>query len=186
MAGSSENFRLEGGRFLSFSGTAEGTDFRLSDAAIGRRFSANLLPIRSENYGVMPGSSGSRSFFGLPPGEVLGLELGRGDRRCTHSGSPCTSNPDCTGQEELCVLSAELEWPAESRSQTYNLYRSSMVPGSTCWWSDLPTTSFIDFEGNPDSGSVFGYLVTGENIWGESILGSRSNGAIRPNDTPCP
>jgi hypothetical protein len=154
--------------------------------SVARRFSVNLLPIQSERFRFMPGLRGSRSRFGLPPGEVTGLVLARGDKRCTVLGNTCTSEVDCTEPEEACVVSAQLEWLAESGSSSYNLYRSSVASHSVCRWPDLPSTSFIDYEGDPYPGSVFHYLATGRNVWGESVLGSRSDGAARPNPEPCP
>lgn len=71
----------------------------------------------------------------------------------------------------------------------YNVYRGT-IPGlsatayGSCFQQGLLSPEFSDPE-NPPDGQVFFYLVTGVHAGVEGILGTDSEGRIRPNGSPC-
>ncbi|HKQ97332.1 MAG TPA: S8 family serine peptidase, partial [Candidatus Polarisedimenticolia bacterium] len=87
-------------------------------------------------------------------------------------------------------------WAAEAAIQTWNVYRAT-IPGlsatnyGTCLQQGLPAPTFID-PATPPLGQGYAYFVTGvyTRPWDgavvEGILGTNSNGAVRPNNAPCP
>ena len=92
---------------------------------------------------------------------------------------------------------SHLAWDAFPGALTYNVYRGdlgSLVDANadgaadgygTCL--DHGLVSPADSDGAaPAAGGGFFYLVTGRNGVGEGTLGRASNGAARPNTSPCP
>lgn len=108
------------------------------------------------------------------------------------------SCPDMRSQIRLDVADPSLVWwAAESRSDSYNLYRGDLAvlkqtgmytqdPASvplaerSC---DLPTPDLSDFVTLAPGQAVF-YLVS-VNASGEGSLGTNSAGQVRPNTLPC-
>lgn len=83
-----------------------------------------------------------------------------------------------------------LAWNFEPSIGTFNVYRglARALPGDygACLQTSLTTNSVVDV-GSPTPGSSYTYLVTAENrLREEGTLGSRSDGAPRPNTQPCP
>lgn len=90
-----------------------------------------------------------------------------------------------------------LEWSSAPCATSYNVYRRSgqrLVDANhdgiaddygACLFSGLATDFAVDTL-TPPPGSMFTYLVTGENATGEGSLGFTSAGAQRPNRAPCP
>jgi len=82
-----------------------------------------------------------------------------------------------------------LTWSPEKSVGTYNLYRDllgSVAAAGTCFQSSLPTNAATD-AAKPAAGQGFFYLVTARNrLREEGTKGSRSNGTLRPNASPCP
>ena len=83
-----------------------------------------------------------------------------------------------------------LTWNYDPSGGTYNLYRNTLasLPGDygTCYQSTLSGPPFAD-PAAPAQGSGWFYLVTADNrLRQEGTKGHRSDGAERPNGTPCP
>jgi hypothetical protein len=85
-----------------------------------------------------------------------------------------------------------LVWEAGSlnRSDSFSLYRSdapslTLREYGTCLESGIPANTATDAE-EPDVGEVFTYLVSGQNLSGESTLGYDSAALERENPCPCP
>jgi len=86
-----------------------------------------------------------------------------------------------------------LMWSALPAAAGYNTYRGSFGPGAgsynhACFevgdaTGDGPTQSTDNSV--PPAGAGFYYLVSGKNACGEGGLGTRSDGASRPNTSPC-
>jgi hypothetical protein len=86
---------------------------------------------------------------------------------------------------------ATLSWDAVGEATVYNVYRGT-IPVSgfagydhTCFDADVAGTSASD-SGTPALDGAFYYLVSAENCFGESGLGSDSGAGPRPNAAPCP
>ncbi len=91
----------------------------------------------------------------------------------------------------------ELIWNQEKCADSYNLYRFSgpkMIDQDqdrmadyygTCDQSGIAGTS-ATIPSVPPPGIVDFYIVTGENAFGEGLLGYNSSRQARPNLTPCP
>ena len=83
-----------------------------------------------------------------------------------------------------------MTWDAEQSAGVYEVYRGliSGLPGGfgACFQSALASPGATD-AGNPTVGDGWYYLVTVRNRIGEEgTKGSQSNGAARPNSSPCP
>jgi minor extracellular serine protease Vpr len=81
-------------------------------------------------------------------------------------------------------------WTAIPTATTYNVYRGDLSLKSatyygSCLYIGLPSPSFSDTSGPVVNGGFF-YLVTGKKDGIEGILGFRSDGTPRPNNSPCP
>jgi hypothetical protein len=81
-----------------------------------------------------------------------------------------------------------LQWNAEPSAGMYQVYRGTSLPGTygTCFASSLTATSTADGS-IPSVGGSFFYFVTVRNrLSEEGSKGNASNGAVRPNSSPCP
>jgi hypothetical protein len=81
-------------------------------------------------------------------------------------------------------------WTPIATATTYNVYRgdADLLDGTfygTCFQSNLASAQFTDMT-SPASGKANFYLVTGKKDGIEGLLGFRSNGLVRPNNSPCP
>ncbi|HYV85439.1 MAG TPA: S8 family serine peptidase [Patescibacteria group bacterium] len=81
-------------------------------------------------------------------------------------------------------------WTAIPTATTYNVYRGDLSLKSatyygSCLQSALPSPSFSD-SATPIVNAGFFYLVTGKKDGIEGILGFRSDGTPRPNNSACP
>jgi hypothetical protein len=81
-------------------------------------------------------------------------------------------------------------WTAIPTATTYNVYRGDLSLKSatyygSCLQSALPSPSFSD-SASPIVNAGFFYLVTGKKDGIEGILGFRSDGTPRPNNSACP
>jgi hypothetical protein len=81
-----------------------------------------------------------------------------------------------------------LGWGAVVGASTYSAYRGTIAAGGleynhACIGNELPGTSVSDFA---VPAGAFYYLVTATSAQcGEGPLGTRSNGTLRPNSSPC-
>ena len=95
------------------------------------------------------------------------------------------------------VHAAGLAWDATAGAVTYNVYRGG-IPGLTdndadgaaesygaCLQTGLTLTTAND-PAVPSIDQAFFYLITAANAGGDGPLGFASNGALRPNTSPCP
>jgi len=85
---------------------------------------------------------------------------------------------------------ASNSWTAIPTATTYNVYRGDISLKSatyygSCLQSGLPSPSFSDGASPIVNGGFF-YLVTGKKDGIEGILGFRSDGTPRPNNSACP
>lgn len=83
----------------------------------------------------------------------------------------------------------EFTWAPGSQAEVSNVYRGHFAATFEQDWSclaaDLSGTSYDDPD-LPAGGAGFHYLVTGENVCGESSAGSDSFGAPRTLQQACP
>jgi len=83
-----------------------------------------------------------------------------------------------------------MDWILISEATGFNVYRGTipqtggMVYDHVCFENGSLDTSTTDIE-TPTTGGFY-YLVNGENCFGESSLGSKTGGPVRPNTSPCP
>ena len=82
-----------------------------------------------------------------------------------------------------------LTWTPGDQAEVSNVYRgdfaTSFDPTWTCRAADVAGSSFEETD-LPASGAGFHFLVTGENVCGESGAGTDSGGNDRTLDAPCP
>jgi len=105
---------------------------------------------------------------------------------------PSEVSPPVSPLPLLFQSNTALTWEPslESCTATFNLYRgpiSDMAIGEYgCPIQSGLTTHGTDIGGDaPAPGTVWGYLVTGENALGEGTLGGDSDGAVRNATSPC-
>jgi hypothetical protein len=84
----------------------------------------------------------------------------------------------------------QLAWSAIPLATTYNVYRGDLALKSStyygsCLVTGLPTPTYTDPTAPVTGGGIF-YLVTGVKDGIEGMLGFRSDGTPRPNNSPCP
>ncbi|MBI1951679.1 MAG: S8 family serine peptidase [Acidobacteria bacterium] len=122
--------------------------------------------------------------FAISPGPLPNTYYGHGKLRALEAGYIAASivsdfaatSTGFTGTDGLFV-------------DGYNVYRGT-IPGlsatayGSCFLQGLPAPDFSDPE-NPPDGQAFSYLVTGVHAGLEGILGTDSEGRIRPNNSPC-
>ena len=86
---------------------------------------------------------------------------------------------------------AQIGWLPGSQGHTFNVYRGDLAPGQpwtdqlACLIAESPERLVVDSEiPAPDHG--FYYLITSVNGCGESGVGTRSDGTLRPLTAACP
>ncbi|RMF74371.1 MAG: hypothetical protein D6738_06550 [Acidobacteria bacterium] len=81
-----------------------------------------------------------------------------------------------------------LTWTPGAQAEVSNVYRGSFAatfdPAWTCRAADVTGSSFEETD-TPAAGAGFHFVVTGENVCGESTAGQDSDGTDRSVD-PCP
>src|SRR5262249_21268070 len=129
---------------------------------------------------------------------------------CPTVGNPDQFDSDHDGEGDSCdlddgllyftkVQKGRLTWQAETVYSSFNLYRGGLdrlrltvdytqdpaVEPEAARFCGIATNSLQETH-SPSAGTVNFYLVTGINAAGESSLGTRSDGTVRPNTRPCP
>ncbi|HEU4401606.1 MAG TPA: S8 family serine peptidase, partial [Candidatus Polarisedimenticolia bacterium] len=119
-------------------------------------------------------------------GPTPNVQYGYGKLRAPEAGTRAVTI--VTGLAAL--VPAGFAAPASLFVDSYNVYRGT-IPGisgtdyGTCFLSGLPSPVFDDAE-TPFPGQAFFYLVTGVRLGVEGILGTDSDGKVRPPLSPCP
>ncbi len=122
--------------------------------------------------------------FAISPGPLPNNYYGHGKLRALEAGYVAASIVS-----DFAATSTGFTGTGSPFVDGYNVYRGS-IPGlsatayGSCFLQGLPSPDFSDLE-NPVDGLAFFYLETGVHAGVQGILGTDSEGRIRPNTSPC-